>query len=103
MARKLPKGEETLPIAEVEGKFLTPNELRRLGLPLELRPVPTELLIERMRRRVAQGRVATIYRLQYELSPEGQLKHMELGDDIGLELIEAERKLLEEEIGILRE
>lgn len=109
MRRRLPKGEETIPIAEVEGRFLTPLELERLYperyRALMLKPelvVSDELLVERVRRRVAQGRVRTIYRLEYELSPEEQLRHMEARDEIGLELIEAERKLLEEELRLLR-
>jgi len=106
--RRLPKGEETLPIVEVEGRFLTPQELARehlraiLALP-EIR-VSDELLIERVRRRIAQGREPTIYRLGFPmvLTPVEQLRHMEMRDEIGIQLIEAERKLLEEELTILR-
>lgn len=98
--QKLPKGEETLPIAEVGGRFLTFSELGRLP---ELITVSNQLLIKRMEERVAQGRVPTIYRLEYELTPAQQVEHMKLGDDIGKELLEAERKLLEHEIRIMRE
>ena len=113
---RLPKGEETLPIIEVEGRFLTLEELqreypelykeltekKRLGISPAL-TVPEELLIERVKLRHAQGRVPTIYRLQppYELTPEEQIWHMEQRTEIGLQLIEAERKLLEEELKIL--
>lgn len=99
--RRLPKGEETLPFYDLEGKLLTPDRLHRPDL---LRPrVTDKLLIERVRMRVSQGRVPTIYRLDYELSPDEQLKHMELSDEVGVELMQAERKLLEEEIRILGE
>lgn len=113
MERRLPEGEETLPIIEVDGKLLTLEELRQqypelyerllegAGNP-ELGIISDELLIERVRIRIAQGREPTIYRIQGELTPEEQLTHMEARDEIGLELIEAERKLLEEELRILR-
>jgi len=81
MKRRLPKGEETLSF-----ESLSP-----------------EALIERVEKRIAQGREATIYRLGYELTPDDQLRHMKLGDEIGLELIEAERKLLEEELRIIED
>ncbi|GAI76905.1 unnamed protein product [marine sediment metagenome] len=116
---RLPKGEETLPIVVVEGRFLTLQEVQqfhpdlygaligrpRLGAPLLEFEVSDELLIERMRRRIAQGRVPTIYALSLvepELTPEQQLRHMEMRDRIGLELIEAERGLLREELAMLR-
>lgn len=111
--RRLPKGEETIPIIEVEGRFLTLAELkaqypelyRKLLEPrtLEFIEVSEELLVERVRRRIAQGRVMTIYRFDMALTPEEQLAHMEARDDIGMELIEAERRLLEEELRLLRE
>ena len=104
--RRLPKGEETLPVIEVEGKLLTSSGLEKAYPRLRLvdlkQPASTRLLIERKRMRVNQGRVRTIYRFTYELTPEDQLRHMELQDAIGLELIEVERKLLEEELRILR-
>ena len=102
--RRLPKGEETLPVIEVRGELLTPAGLERAHPRLdELRePASTRLLIERKRMRVKQGRVRTIYRFRYQLTPEEQLSHMESQDAIGLELIEVERKLLEEELRILR-
>jgi len=113
--RRLPKGEETLPIVEVEGRFLTLQELKRdypklyqrliRGIVREL-VVSDELLIQRVKLRYAQGREITIYRLIFdevkELSPEDQIREMEQRTRTGLELIEAERKLLEEEIGIIR-
>lgn len=97
---KLPKGEETLPFYDLEGKLLTLDKLNKPQLACPR--ITNKLLIERERMRISQGRCLTIYRFEYELSPAAQLKHMELGDDIGLELIEAERKLLEEELRILR-
>ncbi len=107
---RLPRGEETLPILVVEGRMLTPQELReqypelyRELLERRLIEITDELLIERVRRRVAQGREMTIYRWEFEITPEEQLRHMELRDEIGLELIEAERKLLEWELAKLRE
>jgi len=101
MKRRLPEGEETLPVAELEGELLTAAHPKfRLSEILE--PASTRLLIERKRMRVNQGRVATIYRIRYQLTPEEQISHMELQDAIGLELIEAERKLLDEELRILR-
>lgn len=111
---KLPKGEETLPIIEIEGKMMTLQEVRqfypstyqRLVTPrLRLAyKVSDELLVERFRIRLAQGRVATIYRwgVPMVLTPEQQLIHMEARDEIGLELIEAERKLLGEELAMLK-
>ena len=114
MYPRLPRGEETLPIIEVEGRFLTLEEVRRLHPEqyrklLELKPleleVSLELLTERFRRRLAQGRVATIYRLErfppLTLTPEDQLRHIELRDEIGLELLEAEREWLEETLRLL--
>ncbi len=112
---KLPKGEETLPIIEIEGVVLTLEEVRRLH-PDAYRQLTTprvvfkyavsdELLVERFRMRMAQGRVATIRRFDIEhpiLTPEEQLAHMEARDKVGLELIEAERKLLEEELAMLK-
>lgn len=116
MGKKLPKGEETLPIIEVEGKLLTLEELKQqypelyeslFGVAGTSNPhvgvISEELLIERVRVRIAQGREPTIYRLHYALTPEEQLMHMEARDEIGLELIEAERKLLEEEFRMMRE
>jgi len=114
MSRRLPRGEETLPIFEVEGRFVTLYELQSeypslykqlietKTLPYALR-IPDELLIERVKLRHAQGRVPTIYRLQppYKLTPEEQIWHMEQRTEIGLQLIEAERKLLEEELKML--
>lgn len=110
--RRLPKDEETIPIIEVEGRFLTLGELERLYPEMYQRlldpakvfefRVSYELLTERVRRRHAQGRVPTIYRWEYMLTPEEQIRHMELRDEIGLELLEAERKLLEEELAIIR-
>jgi hypothetical protein len=106
---KLPKGEEKLPIIELEGKLLTPGQLKRKSRTLyqSFTSAPGDtftyrLMIERMRRRVAQGRVLPIYRLDKEISPGDQLRHMEQGDEIGQELILSERKLLEEELRILR-
>lgn len=114
---KFPFGEETLPIVEVEGKLLTLAELeeqypelyRQLLEPTRavsaIIMISDELLVERVRRRVAQGREPTIYRWgdPASLTPEEQLAHMEARDAIGLELIAAERKLLEEELRMLRE
>ncbi len=101
--RRLPKGEETLPVIEVEGELLTSSGLEKAHrLRLVKQPASTRLLIERKRMRVNQGRVRTIYRFRYQLTPEEQLRHMELQDAIGLELIEVERLLLEEEVKILR-
>lgn len=97
MKRRLPKGEETLPFCDLDGKMLTLSESRKLTKP----PITEELLIKRMKIRISQGRVFTIYRFGYELSPDSQLKRMELRDEIGLGLIEAERKLLVEELRIL--
>ncbi len=116
MSRRLPKGEETLPIVEVEGRFLTLQQLKRdyprlyepfvKGVFVRQLRISDELLVERVRRRHAQGRVPTIYRLIFdevkELSPEQQIREMEQRTRTGLELIEAERKLLEEEIRIIR-
>ncbi|MBA7586679.1 hypothetical protein ES708_28684 [subsurface metagenome] len=106
MVRRLPKGEETLPIVEVDEELLTPVGLEKAHPRLRLadlkQPAPTRLLVERKRMRVNQGRVGTIYRPQYSLTAEEQLRHMELQDAIGLELIEVERNLLEEEVKILR-
>lgn len=118
LKRRLPKGEETIPIVVIERLMLSPLELmkehprqyevlvsrRKLVYPMR---VTDELLVERVRRRYAQGRVATIYRLitdeEKELTPEEQIRHIEQRTKTGLELIEAERKLLEEELSILRE
>lgn len=106
MIRRLPKGEETLPVVEVDGELLTLGGLEKAHPRLRLdelrEPASTSLLIERKRKRINQGRVGTIYRPQYSLTAEEQLRHMELQDVIGLELIEVERKLLEEELRILR-
>lgn len=99
MTRKLPRGEETLPIAEEGGRMLTLRELR--GKKLKLRRVSDNLLIERVMKRIQQGRVPTIYQLQRELSPSDQIKHMKRKDKIGAELLEVEFGLLQEEIRIL--
>lgn len=115
MQRRLPKGEETLPIIEIERRFLTLQELKTQypmlyqqlvrGIVRKLR-ISDQLLIERVRLRHTQGRVPTIYRLiteeVKELRPENQIREMEQKTQIGLELIEAERKLLDEELMILR-
>ncbi len=112
MSRRLPLGEETLPIIEIEGRMVPLEELKlrypdvyRQLITVREFEVSDELLIERVRQRHAQGRVPTIYRFirdEPELSPERQIWHMERRTEIGLELIQAERKLLEEEINILR-
>jgi len=106
MIRRLPKGEETLPVVEVDGELLTSGGLEKAYPRLRLvglrEPASTKLLIQRKRMRIKQGRVRTIYRPQYSLTAEEQLRHMELQDAIGLELIDVERKLLEEELRILR-
>ena len=83
-----------------------PTLYQQLLSPQFVLEVSDELLIERVRQRHQQGRVATIYRFYRdapELSPKEQIRHMENRTQIGLELIKAERKLLEEELSILRE
>jgi hypothetical protein len=109
---KLPRGEETLPIAEVDGKYLTAAELEsqqpvkyRQLLVAPIVTVSDNLLVERFSMRVAQGRVLTIYRadLPTSLTPEEQLMHIKAKDKIGMELINAEAKLLQEELRLLRE
>jgi len=110
--RKLPKGEETIPIVEIEGRFHTPQDLRkqpyllRQVLGARVLTVSEKLLIERVRERSRQGRERTVYRFDREnpeLSPEDQIWHMERRTTIGKELLEAEQKLLEEELAILKE
>lgn len=111
---KLPKGEETLPIIEIEGKMLTLDELKKLYPEIYDKLVsPTiayevkirdALLLERFRMRLTQKRVPTIHRWGYPqtLTPEEQLAYMEARDPVGLELINAERGLLEEELAMLK-
>jgi hypothetical protein len=103
--RILPIGEETLPILEIGGKLFTPKQIKSgfKAFPAHMRTVNDDMLIERVKMRKQQGRMATIYHTDYELSPDDQIRHMKLRDKIGLELISAERKLLEEEIRILKE
>jgi len=91
--KKLPFGEETLPISDFLGILLKPSwfaqGLAGISVPSK------KLLKERIKLRIKQGREGTIYRLQHELTPEDQLKHIEADDEIGKGLLEAERKLLE--------
>jgi len=114
--RKLPMGEETLPIAIIEGKMLTPLQLKEHPAEFGLlvkgeRPrfmaITDDLLIERVRQRYAQGREATIYRFvadgMKEIFPEDQIVEMEQRSVLGLEFIKAERKLVEEELRIISE
>lgn len=101
----LPKGEETLPVAEDrKGRFYSLQLLKEKWpkVPTMLqakrllaRKPSNKLLIERVRLRMKQGREGPVYRWQIKLTPEEQLKHMEAGDEIGKELIGAERKFLE--------
>ena len=117
---KLPKGEETLPFAEVNGKFLTLNELQTqypevlkallqpvsaLGAVSYASQTSSELLLtERFKQRMLQGRERTIHRVDLVfpiLTPEEQLKHMQAKDEIGMELLAAERKFLQEEIRLI--
>jgi len=106
LKRKLPKGEETIPIAEIAGKMVSPKQLKAMRIPYKkvLTLTPSDmLLIKRVKERHAQGREPTIYRFTGKLMPQQQIRHMERRTSIGLELIQAERKLLEEEINILKE
>jgi len=114
--RRLPLGEETLPITIVEGKMTSLQDLEQ-HYPLlykdlvsrkvfELK-VSDELLVSRVKQRHAQGRVATIYRMVHdgvkEFSPEEQIEEMEARTPTGLDFIKAESKLLEEELKVLCE
>lgn len=104
MKRRLPKGEETIPIAEIIGKVLSPKQLKAMGIPYKEIPKPSDmLLIKRVKKRHAQGREPTIYRFREKLTPQQQIRHMERRTVVGLEFIQAEYKLLEEEINILKE
>ena len=117
MKRRLPKGEETLPITRVAGRMVTLEELRTRHpaeysalIKTTILTVDDELLIERFRRRMIQNRVLTIYRYQCKgeitcpvaLTPEEQLRHMEERTETGLELLKAEMELLKEELKIIR-
>ena len=89
----IPKFEQDIPIAELNGKFYTPKGARRL---VNWEPISDSLLIERVRRRLAKVGNKTIYRLhegyQHEITTSEILKRMIDGDQ---EYLEAERKLLE--------
>jgi len=106
MKRRLPIGEDTLPIAEFEGRYITPTaliQLKYMGSQSISEPT-ARLLIERVRRRIEQDREGTALSLSGlypELSPEQILEHMELGDEEGQKHLLAERKWLEESIKIL--
>lgn len=113
MKKKLPKGESSLPIVTIEGKWVSVDDIKR-NFPKDYVAVlfrwqvpkvfPSEILIERVRLRHAQGRVPTIYRVGMKpLTPQQQLKHMEQKTAVGLELIKAEKGLLLEELKILRQ
>lgn len=96
MGRRLTEGEETLPIAELNGRFYTPAGAMRLR---QRGPITDRLLIERVRRRVTQGREARVLRVHgdypHEYSPKDILKAMMDGDQ---EFLSAERKLLEHQL-----
>jgi hypothetical protein len=102
--RKLPYGEETLPIFKRNGKLLKPKEMNKKILKeakLSLDMTPKDLLIERFRMRVEQGRTSTIHTMNRDYTPTQQLEHMTRGDAIGKEFLQAEEGLLREELDIL--
>ena len=110
MRRRLPAGEEDLPFMEEGGRYVTLREIRSSPVLLFnlLRLSPGEvsqgLLVERVRRRHMQGREPGMHVLGVGyVGPEEMIRHMEAGDEIGRLFIEMERKLLEEELGIVRE
>lgn len=104
MKRKMPLGEDTLPIADIDGNLLRHSDLvgKGIALSMALASISDRLLIERVRQRISQGRVGPIYQVpQKEYSPSDQLQHMIDKDELGKLLLDAERKLLEEEIRII--
>lgn len=98
-----------MPFFEVDGVFMglreiSPAQLKALAVGRKdpRLKITDRLLVQRMRVRRAQGRVMTIYRINYPpLTPEEQIKHMETRTPVGLNLIEAERRLLEWELTII--
>ena len=111
--RRLPKGEETIPIADINGQFIIPSQelIRRLR---ELPEPSVELLIERVKRRAKQHISRIEEGIEEEpntimlgcplpLSSASQIYHVEIGDDVGKELIEIERGWLKESLSILEE
>lgn len=109
------KAEEHIPFTKADGKFRTLKEVMekypRLYSMWTTRGLPEvtaiddsdELMIERVKARIAQGKEHTIYRWGMKLTPKEQLEHMKKRSKIGKELIQAERGLHKELIRLLGE
>jgi len=122
MERKLPGIEDSLPIYEINGKFLTLEELKesfpaiyeqltssQLDTVKAVSTVSTNLLAKRFAMRIEKGEVFTIYSIRSSLdselsslTPQQQLYHVGLRDEEGIRILTAEYKLLEAELKILK-
>lgn len=96
--RRISEDEKRIPIAEMGGRYLTPSEMTQTLLREAPEP-SVALLIERVKQRARQDRVMTTYRptrIFPALTLEQQIEHMEAGDEIGKELLAAEKGWLNE-------
>lgn len=116
---RLPPGEANVPIVNVMGQRLSPNQI--LGLLRQGDPrgnqgysmltgnpsaskieVTEEDLIERVKTRADQGRARPVYTLvagrNVEMDPRQQITEMQRRTPEGQRLIEIERKLMEHQI-----
>lgn len=113
---KLPIGEDTIPLLVIDGQMLflkdienkyptIYNSLFAIGEPTTIDTkieITDDLLITRFKRRMEQGRETTIHRFLISLSPSKQLAEMRKKSKLGKELLNAEKGLLEWELGVLK-
>jgi len=105
-------GEADIPYLEIDGVFYTPREILAHAEAndeiwhriLETRPdfdpeeIPLELLIERIRKKYQMGKLVNVYMMGYPyvLTPEQQLREVEMLTPLGMKILEAEKKLMQE-------
>jgi len=108
---KITKGEEEISLVEIDGEFLSLNELMerypdtwkdKLKMNKSFNG-KKELIKSRYREKAEQGRLPVLQRFKTVITPKEQVDHVMRETEIGEELIEAERKLLEFEIAQLME
>jgi len=101
--------EADTPFVQVDGIMYTPREIvaharandqvwQRIQIVrLDLEEYSIELLTQRIKERYEEGRLATIYMIEYgEVTPERQLEEIQKQTPLGMEILQAEAGLLKE-------
>lgn len=109
VARMRQLKEDNIPYLVYNNRFYTPNDILReaenntptwQGLQKQLGDPPIEisweLLEERFKKRMEEGRVLPVYKMGKVLTPEDQLKEIKNKTLTGYNILLAEAKLLEE-------